>query len=118
MTDERRRPAEWRVIRGDALEVLPALPAGFAQISFPPSGLPRPAGAAVTFATCALPPAPVLRSDRGCLAVAWVVDLVVAWVVDSPVARRLRGSPAIADGRGDSAPAATPTSLCDLEFGT
>jgi DNA modification methylase len=38
MTGERRRAAEWRVIRGDALDVLPGLPGGFAQtcVTSPP----------------------------------------------------------------------------------
>jgi hypothetical protein len=47
-----------------------------------------------------------------------VVDSPVACVVDSPVAARPGGPPVIADQNGDRALAPSPTSLCDLEFGT
>jgi hypothetical protein len=58
------------------------------------------------------------RPYGGHLAVAWAVDSLDAWVVESPVAARQTGSPAIADRNGDRALRPSPTSLCDLEFGT
>lgn len=58
---------------------------------------------------------PALRGRR---VVGWVVDSPVACVVDSPVAARPSGPLPIADQNDDRALPPSPTSLCDLEFGT